>query len=68
MGIYTNSGVEYRRTGPIEKDIMSTHKALSGGRRARPWIARFGIVGFLFFLVKGLLWLIVPAVAAGAWL
>ncbi|MDQ3321853.1 MAG: hypothetical protein M3525_05390 [Acidobacteriota bacterium] len=24
---------------------------------------RFGVAGFLFFLVKGLLWLIVPAVA-----
>ena len=25
-------------------------------------IKRFGIFGFLFFLIKGLLWLIVPAV------
>jgi len=24
------------------------------------WIKRFGVVGFLFFLVKGLLWLIIP--------
>jgi hypothetical protein len=24
------------------------------------WIKRFGTAGFLFFLVKGLLWLIVP--------
>jgi len=30
----------------------------SGGGR---WFARIGIVGFLFFLVKGLLWLTVPA-------
>jgi hypothetical protein len=28
------------------------------------WLKRFGMAGFLFFLVKGLLWLIVPAVAA----
>ena len=28
------------------------------------WIKRLGFVGFLFFLVKGLLWLLVPAVAA----
>lgn len=28
------------------------------------WIKRFGVFGFLFFLIKGLLWLIVPAVIA----
>jgi hypothetical protein len=27
------------------------------------WFKRFGIVGFLFFLIKGLLWLIIPALA-----
>jgi hypothetical protein len=27
------------------------------------WIKRVGFWGFLFFLVKGLLWLIVPALA-----
>jgi len=27
-------------------------------------IKRFGVVGFLFFLIKGLLWLIIPALAA----
>ncbi len=39
-------------------------------RRARVpgWVAQLGVFGFLFFLVKGLLWLIVPAVLAGAWL
>ncbi len=26
------------------------------------WIKRFGFWGFMFFFVKGLLWLIVPAV------
>ncbi len=25
------------------------------------WIRRLGVAGFLFFLVKGLLWLLVPA-------
>ena len=25
------------------------------------WIKRFGVAGFLFFFIKGLLWLIVPA-------
>ena len=31
--------------------------------RAASWIKRVGFLGFLFFLVKGLLWLIVPALA-----
>lgn len=29
-------------------------------------LKRFGLAGFLFFLIKGLLWLIIPA-AAAAW-
>jgi hypothetical protein len=28
------------------------------------WIKRLGFWGFIFFLIKGLLWLIVPAVVA----
>ena len=28
------------------------------------WIKRFGFAGFMFFLIKGLLWLIVPALVA----
>jgi hypothetical protein len=28
------------------------------------WVKRFGFWGFMFFLIKGLLWLIVPAVIA----
>jgi hypothetical protein len=30
-------------------------------RRPATWLKRFGAAGFLFFLVKGLLWLTVPA-------
>ncbi len=26
------------------------------------WIKRLGIAGFLFFTIKGLLWLIIPAI------
>jgi hypothetical protein len=29
--------------------------------RLRPVLARLGLVGVLFFLFKGLLWLIIPA-------
>lgn len=28
------------------------------------WLKRIGVGGFLFFLIKGLLWLTVPAVLA----
>ena len=27
-----------------------------------PWLKRIGVYGFMFFLIKGLLWLLVPAV------
>jgi hypothetical protein len=30
----------------------------------KSWIKRLGFWGFVFFLVKGLLWLIIPAVIA----
>jgi hypothetical protein len=32
--------------------------------RAAQWFKRFGVAGFLFFLIKGLLWLIIPALIA----
>lgn len=32
--------------------------------KAVKWIKRLGFWGFMFFLVKGLLWLIVPALVA----
>jgi len=32
--------------------------------RAGKWIKRLGFWGFLFFLVKGLLWLLIPALLA----
>jgi hypothetical protein len=35
-----------------------------GSRCPMPWPARLGIVAFCFFLVKGLLWLTVPALIA----
>jgi len=30
------------------------------GRKGTTWLKRFGVAGFLFFLIKGLLWLTVP--------
>jgi hypothetical protein len=30
----------------------------------RRWVQRVGVLGFLFFLIKGLLWLVVPFLIA----
>jgi len=38
--------------------------AMITGMKAANWIKRLGFWGFLFFLVKGLLWLLVPALIA----
>jgi len=46
---------------------MSTHPAEAPGRSAggpRRWAGRLGVAAFLFFLIKGLLWLAVPGVLA----
>lgn len=40
-----------------EKDIDSVSVK-------RIWLKKLGFAGFMFFLIKGLLWLIVPAVIA----
>ncbi len=32
--------------------------------KLRRWVAKLGMAGFLFFLIKGLLWLLVPAALA----
>ncbi len=34
---------------------------LFSGEAGRRWLKRGGIAAFLFFLIKGLLWLLVPA-------
>jgi hypothetical protein len=36
--------------------------------RFKIWLKRVGWVGFLFFLIKGLLWLLIPyLIAKGLW-
>lgn len=45
---------------------MNTIKAelpVSGGRH---WLRRFGLAGFSFFLIKGMLWLLIPWLAHSA--
>jgi hypothetical protein len=31
-------------------------------QKGKKWATRFGIAGFLFFSIKGLLWILVPAI------
>jgi hypothetical protein len=38
------------------------HGPLAPPRQAPAWLKRLGVGGFLFFFVKGLLWLLIPAV------
>ncbi len=42
--------------------MQETNKSERSG--IKKWIKRFGFAGFMFFLIKGLLWLIVPAAIA----
>lgn len=39
-----------------------TAATLKSGFDKKPWLRRLGTYGFMFFLVKGLLWLAVPLV------
>jgi len=37
---------------------------LMNSAKIKTWVKRLGFWGFMFFLVKGLLWLLIPAVLA----
>ena len=37
---------------------------MAGSMKVTRWIKRLGFWGFVFFLVKGLLWLLVPGLLA----
>ncbi|HLM61938.1 MAG TPA: hypothetical protein VK308_14125 [Pyrinomonadaceae bacterium] len=39
---------------------MRENETLNQPKNFARWIKRFGVAGFLFFFIKGLLWLIVP--------
>ena len=43
---------------------MMQEEPIEGKSNAVKWTKRFGLAAFLFFLIKGLLWLIVPALVA----
>lgn len=48
---------------------MSTRLTIMKGDNGKKvnWLKRFGVAGFLFFLVKGLVWLAILAGAGTLW-
>jgi hypothetical protein len=53
--------------GPEPRGAFAPETELDAGAkpsRLRRWIERAGLFGFAFFLIKGLLWLAVPALLA----
>jgi hypothetical protein len=48
----------------MEMNMKYMNQALAQPLLPRAWLKRLGVGGFLFFLVKGLLWLLVPAALA----
>jgi len=50
----------------LEMDPPEPSPASPGSRRGWPArLRRLGLAGFLFFLIKGLLWLLAPALLVG---
>lgn len=48
----------------IEQRAGGDALGVAPGQPRRRWVQRLGAAGFLFFLIKGLLWLTVPALLA----
>jgi len=46
---------------PVTSD---SKQPAEGAKCPVPWYAKLGVYAFMFFLIKGLLWLTVPAVLA----
>ena len=51
----------FKQTGYFKVQMQQSELSNQPKGSAK-WIKRFGVAGFLFFLIKGLLWLIVPAI------
>lgn len=45
-------------------NIEQPTNKVSSFKKVVLWIKRLGFVGFIFFLIKGLLWLVVPYLIA----
>jgi hypothetical protein len=46
----------------MEMNMKYMNGALAQPRLSAAWLKRLGAGGFLFFLIKGLLWILLPAV------
>lgn len=44
--------------------IFENIKMIQSNNKMVQWLKKVGIVGFLFFLIKGLLWLLIPYLIA----
>jgi hypothetical protein len=44
--------------------MQGSREADAAGRLGMRWVQRLGVAGFAFFLIKGLLWLTLPALFA----
>ncbi len=53
------NSIEKAQDKPLECPVSD-----KGRGNFKRWFKRFGIAGFLFFLIKGLLWLIIPYLIA----
>jgi len=51
---------------PIQENSAIADRETDRSRTALFWLRRFGLVGLLFFFVKGLLWLVVSILIARA--
>jgi hypothetical protein len=51
------------RQDPVSPMHTDEHAETDKRTRRCPWLMRVAQLGFLFFLIKGLLWLVVPALA-----
>ena len=48
----------------VEKKTSATRRYSKTEMSLKTWIKRLGFWGFMFFLLKGLLWLTIPALIA----
>jgi len=59
-----HEGKRYLQKSSLKFILELMHEEKSNQSKKAIWLKRFGIAGFLFFLIKGLLWLIVPLLIA----
>ncbi len=51
----------------MDEQVQKTEPASTEATNQHPfprWLKRLGLAGFLFYLIKGLLWILIPALVA----